>query len=126
MPAGDPQRTWFPQMIRRLRAEWSPDMSMPMLIDLRDRLDEMLHQIRRLGNIKTPAITCPKCGKTAPAAEPRVSVRAMILSLGRFEIAPKEQVKALEKAWAKYREAHELNIDGKGRDVSIYRNRRTD
>ena len=126
MPAGDPQRTWFPQMIRRLRAEWSPDMSMLMLIDLRDRLDEMLHQIRRLGNIKTPIITCPKCGKTAHAAEPRVSVRAMILSLGRFEIAPKEQVKALEKAWAKYREAHELDIEGKGRDVSIYRNKRTD
>jgi hypothetical protein len=97
-----------------------------MLIDLRDGLDEMLHRIRRLGNIKTPVITCPKCGKTAHAAEPRVSVRAMILSLGRFEIAPKEQVKALEKAWAKYREAHELDIEGKGRDVSIYRKRRTD
>ena len=89
-------------------------MSMPMLIDLRDRLDEMLHQIRRLGNIKTLIITCSKCGKTAHAAEPRVSVRVMILSLGRFEIAPKEQVKALEKAWAKYREANERDIEGKG------------
>lgn len=77
MPAGDPQRTWFPQMIRRLRAEWNPDMSMPMLIDLRDRLDEMLHQIRRLGNIKTPIFTCPKCGKTAHAAEPRAGYNRM-------------------------------------------------
>ena len=63
-------------------------------------------------------ITCPKCGKTAHAAEPRVSVRAMILSLGRFEIAPKEQVKALEKAWAKYRELNELDIEGKRREIS--------
>jgi hypothetical protein len=84
-----------------------------VLIDLRDRLDEMLHQIRRLCNIKTPMITCLKCGNTAHAAEPRVSMRAMILSLGRFEIAPKEQVKALEKAWAKYREQHDLDIEGK-------------
>ena len=49
MPSGDPQRTWFPQMIRRLRAEWRPEMSMPMLINLRDKLDEMLHQIRTVG-----------------------------------------------------------------------------
>ena len=118
MPAGDPQRTWFPQMIRRLRAEWSPNMSMPMLIELRDRLDELLHQIRRAGEIKTPMFTCPKCGKTARGAEPRVSVRAVILSLGRFGIASKEQVKALEKAWTKYREVHQLDIEGKIQPVS--------
>jgi len=113
MPSGDPQRTWFPQMIRRLRAEWQPEMSMPTLIDLRDKLDEMLHQIRTVGHIQTTIITCPKCGKTGPAAEPRVSVRAMILALVRFEIAPRDQAKALEKAWAKYREEHQLDIEGK-------------
>ncbi len=86
---------------------------MPMLIDLRDKLDELLHQIRTIGHIQTPIITCRKCGRTGHAAEPRVSVLAMILALARFEIAPKEQVKALEKAWAKYREEHELDIDGK-------------
>lgn len=113
MPAGDPQRTWFPQMIRRLRGEWQPEMSMPTLIDLRNKLDEMLHQIRTVGRIQTPIIICPKCGKTAHAAQPRVSVRAMILALARFEIAPKDQVKALEKAWAKYREEQHLDIEGK-------------
>jgi hypothetical protein len=113
MPSGDPQRTWFPQMIKRLRAEWRPEMSMPTLIDLRDKLDEMLHQIRTVGHIQTPFITCPKCGKTGPAAEPRVSVRAMILALARFEIAPRDQAKALEKAWEKYREEHQLDIEGK-------------
>ncbi len=60
MPTGDPQRTWLPQMIRRLRAERRPEMSMPTLIDLRDELDEMLHQIRTVGHIQTPIITCPK------------------------------------------------------------------
>ena len=69
------------------------------------------------GDIKTPMFTCPKCGKTAHAAEPRVSVRAMILSLGRFGIASKEQVRALEKAWAKYRDVHQLDIEGKMQDV---------
>lgn len=113
MHAGDPQRTWFRQMIGRLRAEWKPEMSMPTRIDLRNELDEMLHQIRTVGRIQTPIITCPKCGKTAHAAEPRVSVRAIILALARFEIAHQDQVKALEKAWAKYREEQHLDIEGK-------------
>jgi len=98
---------------------------MAMLVDLRDTLDEVLHQIRRLGNIQTPIITCRKCGRTGHAAEPQVSVRAMILALARFEIAPKEQVKALEKAWAKYREEHELDLKGKPRGISIH-NRKSD
>jgi hypothetical protein len=105
-------------MIRRLRAEWRPEMSMPMLINLRDKLDEMLHQIRTVGHFQTPIITCLKCGKTGHAAEPRVSVRAMILALARFEIAPKDQAKALEKAWAKYREEHQLDIEGKALSTS--------
>jgi len=38
---------------------------------------------------------------TGHAAEPRVSVRALILALARFEIASKDQTRALEKAWAR-------------------------
>ena len=113
MPAGDPQRTWFPQMISRLRSDWHAEMSMPMLIELRDTLDDMLHKIRKCKNIQAPIFTCLKCGYTGQEPEPRVSVRAMILALGRFEIAPKEQVKALEKGWAKYRQEHQLDIEGK-------------
>jgi hypothetical protein len=84
MPSGDPQRTWFPQMIRRLRAEWRPEMSMPMLINLRDKLDEMLHQIRTVGHFQTPIITCLKCGKTGHAAEPRVSPTSAALGLRKI------------------------------------------
>jgi hypothetical protein len=35
------------------------------------------------------------------------------LELARFEIAPRDQAKALEKAWAKYRVGHQLDIKGK-------------
>jgi len=88
-------------------------MSMPMLIDLRDKLDDILYEIRRCKNIQTPIFTCRECGYTAQAPEPRVSVRAMILALARFGIAPKEQVRTLEKEWAKYRLQHQLDIEGK-------------
>ena len=96
-----------------MRAEWRAGMSMPALISLRDELDEMLHRIRVGRSIKTPIIACHRCGMTGPAAEPHVSVRALILALARFEIARKDETRALEKAWATYRKQHRLNIEGK-------------
>jgi hypothetical protein len=113
MPSGDAQRTWFPEMIVRLRSEWHEGMSIPALIGLRDELDETLHRIRAGRNIQTPIITCRRCGMTGHAAEPRVSVRALILALARFEITSKDQSRALEKAWAQYRKQHQLDIEGR-------------
>jgi hypothetical protein len=50
---------------------------------------------------------------TGHAPEPRVSVRALILALARFEIASKDQARALEKDWAAYRKQHGLDIEGR-------------
>jgi hypothetical protein len=113
MPSGDAQRTWFPEMILRLQAEWHAGMSMSALVGLRDELDGALQRIRAGRNIQTPIITCSKCGLTGPAAEPHVSVRALILALARFEIASKDQTRALEKEWAAYRKQHQLDVEGK-------------
>jgi len=43
----------------------------------------------------------------------KVSVRAAILSLGRFEISDVETVKTLEKGWKRYRAENELDLYGK-------------
>lgn len=48
-----------------------------------------------------------------PAAEPDVSVRSLIIALGRFGIASVEEAKALEKRWAAYRKAQALDLHGK-------------
>ena len=113
MPSGDAQRTWFPEMVARLREEWHEGMSIPALIGLRDELDETLHRIRAGRNIQTPVITCRRCGMTGHAAESRVSVRALILALARFKIASKDQSRTLEKDWAAYRKQHRLDIQGR-------------
>ena len=113
MPSGDAQRTWFPEMVRRLRSNWREGMSMPALISLRDELDEMLHCIRASRNVRTPIITCRKCGMTAPAAPPHVSVRALILALCRFEIISKDRARVLEKDWVAYRKHCRLTREGK-------------
>ncbi len=86
------------------------------LISLRDELDEMLQSIRAGKHIRTPIITCRKCGMTGPAAPPRVSVRALILALSRFEIASRDRTRALEKDWATYRKNRRLT--GEGKDVA--------
>jgi hypothetical protein len=113
MPSGDAQRTWFPETVARLRSSWHEGMSMPALIRLRDELDEMLQRIRAGRNIRTPIITCRKCGMTEPAAPPHVSVRALILALSRFEIASRGKASVLEKEWATYRKNRRLTAEGK-------------
>src|SRR5215831_19607134 len=105
MPAGDSQRVWFPEMLARLEREWGEAMSFAALIALRDSLDTMLQQIRSERHISSPIFTCPKCGVRGPMAEPRVSVRAKILALGRFGITTRK-TKTLERAWAQYRSQH--------------------
>jgi len=54
MPAGDAQRTWFPEMITALRREWRETMSCAELVELRDRLNAMLQAIRSERDIHPP------------------------------------------------------------------------
>ena len=56
---------------------------------------------------------CRACGAEHRMAKPRVSVRAMILALGRFDIASEIQTKKLERGWAKYRKQEGLDLYGK-------------
>ena len=109
MPKGDAQRVWFPEMLARLQREWRETISIAALIDLRDSLDTLLHQIRSERHISSPVFTCPQCGLRGPMAELRVSVRAMILAVRRFGIALPSKTKALEREWSRYRHEH---VDG--------------
>ena len=112
MAAGDAQRVWFPEMIERLRSQWRQGISYDSLIGLCDDLDAMLQRIRSDRHIRPPVFRCPECGHVGEGAEPHVSVRAMILSLTRFGIAPAEQTRPLEKAWAAYRKLGGVDLSG--------------
>jgi hypothetical protein len=106
MASGDAQRVWFPEMIEALRSEWHHGMSFEATVELRDELDAMLQRIRYERHIRTPVFKCPHCGHVGEGAQPHVSVRAMFLSLLRFGIADAEQIKTLEKRWAKLGDSH--------------------
>lgn len=113
MAPGDAQRVWFPQMIETLRSQWRAELPWEALVALRDELDGMLARIRVEAQVRPAVQRCRACGFAGPAAEPHVSVRAMILSLIRFGIAPAETVYALEKSWALHRKQHGLDLYGK-------------
>ena len=113
MPPGDASRTWFTEMIDLLRQGWKPEVTLEQFIALRDCLDAMLQQIRTSRNIQPPTMWCPECKAWTRQAPPRVSVRAAILALGRFKIAPDTEVKSLEKRWKGHRKANGLDRFGK-------------
>jgi hypothetical protein len=113
MASGDASRTWFSEMIEALRQEWKQEMGWEELIALRDRLDAMLKEIRLSRGIRPPTMWCPICNQRTQQAAPSVSVRALTLALGRFNIAPLAEVKSLERRWTKHRKENSLDRNGR-------------
>ena len=99
-------------MVEHLRLHWRDDLSMEALLALCDELDDMLGRIRSTRHISSPVFKCPACGHIGRGADPHVSVRATILALGRFGLAAREPVRALEKAWSAYRKTAGLDLNG--------------
>jgi hypothetical protein len=112
MPAGDAQRTWFPEMVERVRAQWHQSMSIAELIELRGQVDSMLQSIRSERHILPPLMYCRHCQTQHRAAAPRVSVRALILALSRFGISSPDETRDLEKSWKRYRQSEQLDLYG--------------
>lgn len=117
MPSGDRSRTWFPEMIEQLRLSWRSDFSMDDLIALAHKLDGMLQDIRTERGIRPPVILCRACGKRAPAAASRVSVRAVILAAERFGIVPQGDGGQIERLWNRIAERRDSISMG---DLSLW------
>jgi hypothetical protein len=116
MAAGDGNRVWFPEMIENLRSRWNLAMPFPDLVELCNILDGMLERRRPSGPILPPGSRCPECGRIVGSESKqrhRISVRATILSLGRFGIASPEVTRRTEKEWARYRAENRLDVYGR-------------
>jgi hypothetical protein len=115
MAAGDGNRVWFPEMIEMLRSRGNAGMPFPALIELCNILDKMFQRRRPRGPILPTGSLCPECGRMIGSESQqrhRISVRATILSLGRFGITSPEVIKRTEKEWARYRAEHRLDVYG--------------
>jgi hypothetical protein len=116
MSTGDGNRVWFPEMIDTLRSRWNVAMAFPDLIELCNVLDGMLQRRRPSSPILPPGSRCPECGRIVGSESQQrhsISVRATILSLGRFGIASPEVTKRTEKEWARYRAENRLDLYGR-------------
>jgi hypothetical protein len=99
-------------MILTLRSSWQPAMPFETMVELRDKLDGILQQIRAERQIRAPIFRCPKCGQIGEGAAPHVSVRAMILAAARFGFAAPGATRDVEKAWNVYRKQQGLDLNG--------------
>jgi hypothetical protein len=84
-------------MVDSLRSTWYRDMPFEAIIRLRDDLDGMLQKIRSERQIRPPVFRCPKCGHVGERTPPHVSIRAMILSIIRFDIDDADATRAVER-----------------------------
>jgi len=113
MPRGERNQVWYPELVVLLRSEWRPDLSWETIMELRGQLQGHLEQLRARRGIVPAAVHCRSCGTTAPAAPPVISVRAMLLAVGRYGIETHEVVRQRERAWTGYRAQHDLDLVGR-------------
>jgi hypothetical protein len=99
-------------MTLTLRSSWQPAMPFETMVELRDKLDGMLQQIRAERQVRAPIFRCPKCGHVGEGAAPHISVRAMILAVARYGIAAPDSTRNIEKACNAYRKQKGLDFNG--------------
>src|SRR5258708_17993827 len=112
MPAGDRSRRWFPELVSELQASWRPERTWDAILALRSQLQRRLEDILVSRGIKPARVRCFHCGHVGPGAAPVLTVRAVLLALGRFGIESASAVQRLDKAWSKHRALQELDKVG--------------
>src|SRR5574341_2286075 len=115
---GDRAQTWFREVIAELRQSWRPGLPWEAVIELREKLQAILDEVVN-SRPRKPARTgtrCPHCG--SGEMRPVITVRAVLLAVGRFGIESEDSVRQMDKAWAEHRALHQLNLYGRSGEVT--------
>lgn len=118
MPATDRAQTWFREVIAELRASWSPGLPWDRVIDLREKLQRTLDEVVALRH-RAHEGAGSRCSHCGGQMRPVITVRAVLLALGRFGIESPEAVRLLDKAWAKHRALGRLDMFGCTADTKV-------
>jgi hypothetical protein len=88
-------------------------MDWPGVIALRDDLEAQLKSVITSRGIVPAIVRCSDCGHVGPGRAPSLTVRAVMFAANRFGLEPEESFRAMDKAWAKHRKAHQLDAQGR-------------
>ncbi len=113
MASGDSQRIWFPEMIEKLKTQWSPSMTWEDLTDFCRMITEERKQIRESLGIQPPRYKCTHCGTVSQASDNYpISIRSALFILKNNGVVSEDDFKELDKQWKKYRKENELDAYG--------------
>jgi len=103
-------------MLEELRQYWYPDVSWDDFVKFCSRMTAVRGKIRQARGIKPPLMMCRKCGERNRSELPDISPRSALFALRRLRIISDEEMKALDRDWAKYRKANGLDAYGTRED----------
>ena len=112
MPAGDSKRVWYPEMLTELKQFWSPGMPWNDVIAFCGRMTKMRKELAVEKGIKPPVVKCPKCGDSARADYPRISVRSLIFALNKARVISDDELKEIDLDWKSYQRKQSLTRFG--------------
>ena len=113
MPAGDAQRSWFPEMLKRLKSKWKSNLSWKKYAIICEEMTEYRKKIWEKKNIKPAKRWCPNCKAYHESRPKPLSIRSMLFALKKIGMIDEEQLKTLDKSWKKYRKENKLDACGK-------------
>ena len=112
MPAGDSQRTWFPEMLSELTVTWNPQMSWKECTDLCHKMTLFRESIWKNRDIKPAKRWCPNCQEYHDSRPAPISIRSLLFALKKIKAIDDKKLKALDKSWKKYRKTFNLDAYG--------------
>jgi len=112
MPRGDAQRVWFRPMLKELEQFWSPDVSWEAMIEFCRRMTSFRALIRKAKGIQSPMMYCHSCKEMHRTKIEEVSPRSALFALQKQGVISDEELKSLDRDWAKYRKQNQLDACG--------------
>jgi hypothetical protein len=109
---GKSSRVWFDELVDVLEVEWRDTITMPELVSLTLRLEELLKEVRRKGGYTLPTMRCPDNEDHLMTAVIRVSVRGTIFAAVRFGLSDELTVKGIDRQWKRFRREQALDAYG--------------
>lgn len=114
MAAGDGNRVWFPEMSNVLVQVWSQELSWEVVGELCVAFAGQRQRIREDRGIVSPRIACKCCGELMVASED-ISIRSALFELNKREVIDAATLASLDRAWGRYRKAHDLDASARPR-----------